>query len=128
MTVLDPLKVTIENYPNSGPTKISVPDFPNKPELGSHEIIFDKVIYIERSDFMENGDKGYRRLTKNQSVGLRYAGYILEVKHLEKDKEGNISNIICTCTNVDKINTKPKAFIHWVAQPLTVEVRIYKPL
>lgn len=53
MTVIDPLKITIENYPNSVPIQINVPDFPNKPELGSHTVIFDKVIYIERNDFME---------------------------------------------------------------------------
>lgn len=53
MTVLEPLKITIENYPHSSATNISVPDFPNKPELGSHEIVFDKVIYIDKNDFME---------------------------------------------------------------------------
>lgn len=63
-----------------------------------------------------------------QPVGLRYAGFILNVKEIIKDKMGNISNIICTCTNVDDSKTKPKAFIHWVAQPVEVEVRVYRPL
>lgn len=53
MAVLEPVKITIENYPHSSPIKISVPDFPNKPEMGTHEIIFDKIIYIDKSDFME---------------------------------------------------------------------------
>lgn len=77
---------------------------------------------------LQVGERGYRRLTKTQPVGLRYAGYILEVKDIEKDEKGNICNIICTCTNVEQTSVKPKAFIHWVAQPLLVEVRIYKPL
>lgn len=53
MVVLEPLKITIENYPHNTAIKVSVPDFPNKPELGSHDITFDRIIYIERSDFME---------------------------------------------------------------------------
>lgn len=55
MVVLEPLKITIENFPSTSPIKISVPNFPNKPELGAHDVIFDRVIYIEKSDFMEVG-------------------------------------------------------------------------
>lgn len=53
MVVLEPLKIVIKNFPHEGPTKISVPNFPSKPELGDHKVTFDKVIYIEKSDFME---------------------------------------------------------------------------
>lgn len=53
MVVLDPLKITIENYPHNKPISVSVPNFPSKPELGSHSVTFDKVIYIESSDYME---------------------------------------------------------------------------
>lgn len=53
MVVLEPLKIVIENYPGKGPTKVPVPNFPNKPEVGNHTVTFDRVIYIEKSDFME---------------------------------------------------------------------------
>lgn len=53
MVVLEPLKIIIDNYPNKGPTKVSVPNFPSRPELGNHAVTFDKIIYIEKSDFME---------------------------------------------------------------------------
>lgn len=53
MAVLDPLKVTIENYPNSAAVKIVVPNFPNDESKGSHEVTFDKVVYIDASDFQE---------------------------------------------------------------------------
>lgn len=53
MAVLEPLKVTIENYPNDSPIEIEVPNFPNDESKGSHKVIFDKVVYIDSSDFHE---------------------------------------------------------------------------
>lgn len=147
MVVLEPLKIIIENFPSKTLLKIQVPNFPNKPELGSHSVTFGNVIYIERSDFMEvsyfqnfstdfsdiisefqAGDKGYRRLTKTQAVGLRHAGYTLEVTKVEKNVDGEITHLVCKCTDVEKVATKPKAFIHWVSDPEKIEVRLYLPL
>lgn len=56
MVVLEPLKVTIKNPPQTHPIDINVPDFPNDLDKGSHNVKFDKVIYIERSDFREVRD------------------------------------------------------------------------
>jgi glutaminyl-tRNA synthetase len=53
MAVLEPLKITIENYPNSSAVKISVPNFPNDESKGTHEVTFDKVVYIDATDFQE---------------------------------------------------------------------------
>lgn len=128
MVVLDPLKITINNFPHKQAVKVSVPNFPNNPELGMHEVVFDKVIYIEKSDFMEVGDKGYRRLTKDQPVGLRHAGFVLTVDSIKKSNNGQIEEVICKCIEVDKASSKPKAFIHWVSNPITVEIRLYSPL
>lgn len=127
MAVLDPLKITIENYPHDKPIQIPVPNFPSKPEKGTHNVAFDKVIYIERNDFMEIGDKGYRRLTKTQTVGLRHAGFVLEVSEIKKDNN-HVTEIVCKCMEVDKAPEKPKAFIHWVSKPVDIEVRLYGPL
>ncbi|GJQ79008.1 Aats-gln [Trypoxylus dichotomus] len=128
MVVLEPLKIVLENYPHTGPIKIPVPNFPSQPELGSHDVSLDKILYIEHSDFMEVGNKGYRRLTTTQTVGLRHAGLVLSVKEVIKDSTGNISEIRCNCTNTEEVNEKPKAFIHWVSNPIGIEVRIYQRL
>lgn len=56
MAVLDPLKVTIENYDAlSLPCSLSVPDFPHDPDRSElqHIIAMDRVIFIERSDYRE---------------------------------------------------------------------------
>lgn len=80
MVVLEPLKITITNFPSSEALELDVPDFPNEPEKGTHKVMFDRVIYIESTDFKETMEKGYRRLSTNQSVGLRHAGYVLKVR------------------------------------------------
>ncbi|XP_972452.2 probable glutamine--tRNA ligase [Tribolium castaneum] len=128
MVVLDPLEIVIENFPSGKPPKVNVPNFPNKPELGEHSVAFGPRIYIERSDFLEEGNKSYRRLTKSQSVGLRHAGYVLDVKEVRKNGSGQVVAVVCKCTEVEKAETKPKAFIHWVCEPIEVEVRLYSTL
>ncbi|CAG9856151.1 unnamed protein product [Phyllotreta striolata] len=127
MVVLEPLKITIENFPHDKPVTISVPNFPAKPELGSHNITFDRTIYIETSDFMEVGEKGYRRLTKTQPVGIRHAGYVLKVIDVKKAGD-SIKEVKCECIVADKCETKPKAFIHWVSDPREIEIRLYSSL
>lgn len=124
LVVLEPLKVTITNYPKDKPVEINIPDFPQNPEKGHHKIIFDRVIYIERSDFKINPEKGYRRLSPNQTVGLRYAGYVLKVQEIKKDEKDNIIELLCTCEESEKAE-KPKAFIQWVSNPIEIEVRLY---
>lgn len=53
MAVLEPLKVTISNYPFNERVEIDVPNFPNDESKGSHKVFFDKVVYIDASDFKE---------------------------------------------------------------------------
>ena len=53
MVVLDPVKITITNFPGDLPVNVEVPDFPNEPEKGNHIITFGEVVYIEASDFKE---------------------------------------------------------------------------
>lgn len=128
MVVLEPLKITLTNFPYNEPIIVNVPNFPTKPEMGSHNVVFDKIIYIERNDFMEVGDKGYRRLTKTQSVGLRHAGFVLECIDILKNSNGDIQEVVCKCTEVEKVSNKPKAFIHWVSRPIDIEIKLYDPL
>ncbi|XP_046487003.1 probable glutamine--tRNA ligase [Neodiprion pinetum] len=127
MAVLNPVRVTISNYSDEGPRTINVPDFPSEPEKGRHDIIFDDTVYIEESDFKENAEKGFRRLTPNQSVGLKHAGVVITLQSVEKDASGNITNLIVKQQAVSDTN-KPKAFIHWVAKPSLASVRLYEPL
>jgi len=91
MSVLEPLKVIIENY--NGSEEIIAPYYPHDvPKEGSRKLPFSQEIYINRDDFSENPPKGYYRLTPNQPVRLRYA-YIIKFKEAIRDKNGDIIEI-----------------------------------
>ncbi|XP_078343273.1 glutamine--tRNA ligase-like isoform X2 [Oculina patagonica] len=125
MAVLEPLKVVIQNFDKQA--KLSVPNFPQDPSKGSHDITIEKTIFIEQSDFKEVSEKGFRRLTPDQSVGLKYAGLVIKLHKVVKDSSGKVKELLVNCESTETAQ-KPKAFIHWVSSPLTCEVRLYERL
>ncbi|XP_005801766.1 glutamine--tRNA ligase [Xiphophorus maculatus] len=127
MAVLEPLKVTITNLPKDTKMDVRVPDFPANEAKGTHTVPFTCTIFIEQSDFREVMEKGYKRLTPEQPVGLRHAGYVISVQKVIKDSQGNVAELEVTCCSSETAE-KPKAFIHWVSQPLVCEVRLYDRL
>uniref|UniRef100_A0A674IE92 Glutamine--tRNA ligase n=1 Tax=Terrapene triunguis TaxID=2587831 RepID=A0A674IE92_9SAUR len=127
MAVLEPLRVTITNFPTQKALEVLVPNFPADETKGFHKVPFQAIIYIEQSDFREVMDKGYKRLAPGQPVGLRHAGYVIAVQNVVKDAGGQVMELEVTCTKSDAAE-KPKAFIHWVSEPLVCEVRLYERL
>ncbi|MDY0402350.1 glutamine--tRNA ligase/YqeY domain fusion protein [Sulfurovum sp.] len=133
MCVLDPLKVTIENY--EGAEELDGPYYPDDvPKEGSRKIPFSKEIYIERDDFTENPPKGYYRLTPEQPVRLRHA-YIITCKEVIRDADGKITEIKAeyhsgSKSGLDTSGIKVKSAIQWVdaATAKRVEVRLYDRL
>ncbi|WP_321778805.1 glutamine--tRNA ligase/YqeY domain fusion protein [Sulfurimonas sp.] len=133
MCVLDPLKVTIENY--EGSEEIEAPYYPHDvPKEGTRAIPFSREIYIERDDFNENPPKDYFRLTPTQSVRLRH-GFIISCKEVIKDDNGNIIEIKVeyypdSKSGSDTSGIKVKSAIQWVDAKTskTVEVRLYDRL
>ncbi|XP_063282773.1 glutamine--tRNA ligase [Pelobates fuscus] len=127
MAVLEPLKVTITNFPANKAIDVSVPNFPADESKGFHTVPFASTLYIEQTDFREVMEKGYKRLTPDQPVGLRHAGYVISVRNIVKDQNGKVVEVEVTCTKSEQ-SEKPKAFIHWVSDPLLCEVRLYDRL
>jgi len=133
MAVLDPLKVTIENY--EGSEQLNASYYPEDvPKEGEREIPFSRELYIERDDFMENPPKGYFRLTPEQPVRLKHA-YIITCKEIIKDADGKIVEIKAeyypdSKSGQDTSGIKVKSAIQWVsaAEAKKVEVRIYDRL
>ncbi len=133
MCVVDPLKVTIENY--EGEEEIDAPYYPHDvPKEGSRIVPFSKVIYIEKDDFNENPPKGFYRLTPKQPVRLRH-GYIISCKEVIKDDKGNITEIIAqyypeSKSGSDTSGIKVKSAIQWVSETYAkkVELRLYDRL
>ena len=118
MAVLHPLKVTIENYPEGESELLTVEINPNDESAGTKEISFSKNIYIEQDDFMEIPVKGYKRLTPDNEVRLKGA-YFIKVKEIIKNKDGEVTELICTYDPASKGGNSPdgrkvKGTIQWV--------------
>lgn len=125
MVVTQPIKVTTITPLQR--TEVTVPDFPSNPALGEHKIVLQSPFYIERDDFRtSSGEKGYRRLCPGQTVGLRYAGLVMEMV----DTVMEAGQVVEIKVKLEPVETtaKPKAFIHWVSDPVEVYVRIYSRL
>ncbi|XGW27947.1 hypothetical protein V3C99_008052 [Haemonchus contortus] len=130
MAILEGLKLTIENFDEMNlPSSVSVPDFPSESNCEKyHEVAFDRVIYIERTDYRQDqAEKSFRRLTKSQSVGLKYIGIVLSVMEEILDSSGNVNELLVRAASLTDAN-KPKAFVHWVSRPISAEVRLYERL
>uniref|UniRef100_A0A8C8UNC0 Glutamine--tRNA ligase n=1 Tax=Peromyscus maniculatus bairdii TaxID=230844 RepID=A0A8C8UNC0_PERMB len=127
MAVLEPLQVAITNFPAPKPLDIQVPNFPADETKGFHQVPFASTIFIERTDFKEESEPGYKRLAMGQPVGLRHTGYVIELQRVVKGSSGCVECLEVTCRRADS-GEKPKAFIHWVSQPLVCEIRLYERL
>jgi len=135
MGVLEPLKVVIENYPDGSVENVELMNHPLKPELGTRTVAFSKVIYIERSDFMEEPPKKFFRLGPGREVRLRGAYYIT-CKDVVKDAvKGEVTELVCTYDPQSKGGGTPdgrkvKGTIHWVsaAHACRAEIRVYDRL
>ncbi len=133
MCVLNPLKVTIENY--EGNEELDASYYPEDvPKEGSRKLPFSREIYIDREDFMQEPPKGYFRLTPEQPVRLKHA-YIIRCKEVIKDADGNIVEIKVeyypeSKSGSDTSGIKVKSAIQWVdaKESKEVEVRLYDRL
>ena len=134
LAVLDPLKVTITNYPSEGVEPLDAVNNPEDPAAGSRKIPFGRELYIERADFMEEPPKGYFRLSPGKEVRLRY-GYFIKCEEVVKDYDGNVIELKCSFDPTTRGGNAPdgrkvKGTIHWVAADSAVEaeVRLYDRL
>jgi len=130
MVVLDPIKLTISNYPDN---KTETLHSENNPERGSddkRQLPFGKHLYIEREDFREEAGRKFFRLTVGKEVRLKSA-YIIKCMGVKKDKEGNILEVICEYDPESKSGSgteqslrKVKGTLHWVTQNDSVDITI----
>lgn len=134
MAVLDPIKVVLENIPVDHNQTLTMANHPNRPELGSREVMFSREIWIDRADFRETANKQYKRLVLGKEVRLRNA-YVIRAERIECDETGNITTLYCHC-DVTTLGRDPadgrkvKGVIHWVSVPHAkpVEFRLYDRL
>jgi glutaminyl-tRNA synthetase len=134
MAVLDPLKVTISNYPEGQIEELPGENNPSNPEAGERMLPFGREIYIEHNDFMEDAPKKFFRLSPGREVRLKHA-YFITCDEVIKDDDGNVIELLCSYDPETKGGDSPdgrkvKGTLHWVsaAKGIRAEVRLYDHL
>lgn len=135
MGVIDPLKVTITNYPEGEVEYVDVPWHPDHEELGSRKVAFSKHLYIEKEDFvLEKPNKKYKRLALGIEVRLFHT-YFIKANDVKYDEEGNIVEVLATYDVETKSGSgfdarKPNGTIHFVEATTAhkVQLNFYAPM
>ena len=133
MAVLDPIKVTITNYPEDKLEWLTAPNHP-KEDMGERQLPFGRTVYIDRADFREEANKKYKRLVLGGDVRLRNA-YVIHADEVIKDEQGQVVELKCsylpeTLGENPADGRKVRGVIHWVeqTQALPAEFRVYDRL
>lgn len=134
MAVLDPIKLTITNWPAGQVEMVEAVNNPEHAESGTRQIPFSGTLYIERDDFREEAPRKFFRLKKGGGVRLR-AAYIIDCHDVVKDADGNVVEILCTYDPETRSGSgtsdrKVKGTIHWVSgdHAADIQVRLYDRL
>jgi glutaminyl-tRNA synthetase len=135
MAVLRPLKVVLENYPESGVEHFDLANNPEDPAAGTRAVPLSRELWIERDDFREVPPPKFYRLSPGVEVRLRGA-YLVRCTGVVKDAEtGEVTEIRATYDPETRSGNAPdgrkvKATIHWVSAPhaIEAEARLYDTL
>ncbi|HBH35721.1 MAG TPA: glutamine--tRNA ligase [Gammaproteobacteria bacterium] len=134
MTVLNPLKVVLTNYPEDQVEQLSAPNHPKDESMGKRMLPFERELYIDRNDFMEVApNRKFKRLVTGGEVRLRNS-YVIRCDEVIRDDRGEISELHCSY-DPDTLGKNPpdrkiKGVIHWVSAKhgVKAEVRLYDRL
>lgn len=134
MSVVDPLKLVIDNYLEDKTDILEVEYHPDHPEYGSRKIPFTKELWIEKGDFMVEPIKKYKRLYPGNEVRL-YKGYYVTCTGYDTDENGEVTCVHCTYDPESFGGDTPdgrkvRGTIHWVsaADNVKATVRMYDRL
>lgn len=136
MVVLNPLKLTVINYPDKEVELLSTENNPEDLSAGTREIPFSKHLYIEQEDFKESANRKFFRLSIDKEVRLKSA-YIIKAVDCIKDSKGNVIEVLCEYDAKSKSGSgsaeslrKVKGTLHWVSskESAKISVRLYDRL
>jgi len=135
MAVLEPLKLTITDWPTGEVDMLDAPSWPDDVgKQGSRPVPFSGELLVERGDFQEDPPKGWHRLAPGREVRLRY-GYLVTCDEVVKDADGTVVELRCHHDPESRGGNAPdgrrvKGTLHWVsaAHALPAEVRLYERL
>ena len=134
MAVLEPVKLTITNYPEDQVEWFEGENNPEDPEAGTRKIPFCRDLYIESADFMIDPPKKFFRLGPGREIRLKHAYYVT-CNDYRTDAEGKVVEILCSYDPESRggwteDGRKVKGTSHWVSarHAVDAEVRNYDRL
>ena len=135
MAVLNPVKLTITNYPEGQTEFVDIENNPLDESSGTRKVAFSGHLFIESDDFQEIPEPKYKRLYPGNEVRLKGA-YLINCTGCVKDENGNVVEVLAEYQPDSKGGNpadghKVKgATIHWVDEGTAVdaEVRMYSYL
>jgi glutaminyl-tRNA synthetase len=96
MAVIDPLRLVIDNYPEGRAEMLTAINNPEDTAMGTREVPFSKVLYIEKDDFREDPPKKFFRLAPGREVRLRYAYFVKCTDVVKDERTGEVVEVHCT--------------------------------
>ena len=133
--VLEPLKIIITNYPENKVEEVEIVNNPEDESMGTRKVPFNREVYIEKDDFMENPPHKFFRLAPGMEVRLKGAYIIKCEKYRKNEKTGAIEEVYCTYDPSTRSGghtseKKVKGTLHWVSAQHAVEaeIRLYDRL
>ncbi|MEJ2317203.1 MAG: glutamine--tRNA ligase/YqeY domain fusion protein [Gammaproteobacteria bacterium] len=133
MAVIDPLKITISNWPEGHSEELTASNHPKNESMGTRTIHMTREVYIDREDFREEANRKYKRLVLGDEVRLRNS-YVIRADEVVRDANGEISELRCSydpdTLGVNPPDRKVRGVIHWVSAESGVpaEIRLYDRL
>ena len=135
MTVLRPLRLVIDNYPEGKVEELEAVNNPEDAGMGTRQIPFSRVLYVERDDFREDAPRKWFRLAPGQEVRLKHAYYVTVVDVVKDQETGEVVELHCTYDPETRGGGAPdgrkvRGTLHWVsaAHALEADVRLYDRL
>ena len=143
LAVLNPLKVTLTNWPDGKIEDFTVDVHPMHKEMGTRLVPFSNNIVIERDDFWDTGvegniapPQGFKRLKLGGKVRLRYT-YVITCNKVIRNGSGEPIELLCTYDYETRGGVTPegskrvKGVIQWVSTSNTAvkgHIRLYDRL
>ncbi len=134
MAVLNPLKLTITNWPEGKKDRFAAENNPGDPAAGEREILFTGELWVERDDYMDDAPGKWFRMAPGKEVRLKYA-YFVTVNEVVRDAGGEPVELLCTYDAASRGGESPdgrkvRGTIQWLSRDdaLDAEVRLYDHL
>jgi glutaminyl-tRNA synthetase len=136
MAVLRPLRLVIDNYPEGREEWLPSENNPEDASMGTRDVPFSKVLYIERDDFTEKPPKGYFRMSPGAEVRLKNAYFVRCDRAVHDPATGEVVEIHGTYDPETRGGQAPpdgrrvRGTLHWVsaAHAIQAEVHLINPL